>query len=126
MPAPYTDAEQYDILDDLLARMAAVEGRITAVEASIDLLNPRVDAAETAVSGLQAVDAETRLFALENATVPAVDTLQEDVKILNISSKGRQENDPAELAKSQNVTRPSIERVRRPGGRIVQRVVRPR
>ena len=71
-------------------------------------------------------DLDTRVTAIEGATVPAVDTVQEDVKVLTVASRKRQENDPAELGKPQVVLRPSVERVRRPDGHYVQRTTRPR
>lgn len=149
MPAPYTDAEQDTHIDDLLARVATLEtevgdldARVTAIEATLTILEPDFATAQTDIGNLQ-TDSTThgnnitslqgdvsslddRVIALENATVPAVDTLQEDVAVLRVGAKDRQVNDATELAKPQVVLRPSIERVKRPDGRLVQRVVKPR
>ncbi len=149
MPAPYTDAEQDDLIDQLLADYATLEARVTALEGRVDdiettlgILEPNVASLNSDVAALQ-TDVTTansnigtlqsdvssidgRVTGLENATVPAVDTLQEDVTTLRVSSKNRQINDEAALSKPQVVLRPSVERVLRPDGRPVQRVVRPR
>jgi chromosome segregation ATPase len=149
MPAPYTDPEQDALIDQLLADVAtlqtdlsALETRVTAIETTLSILEPDFADAQAAISSLETDSTthgnnittlqgdvsglDTRVQALEDATVPAVDTLQEDVATLRVGAKDRQVNDTAQLGKSQLVLRPSIERVKRPDGRIVQRVGKPR
>jgi cell division septum initiation protein DivIVA len=149
MPAPYTDPEQDALIDQLLADVATLqtdvgdlETRVAAIEATLAILEPDFATAQADIASLQ-TDSTThgnnittlqsdvsgidaRVTTLENATVPAVDTLQEDVATLRVGAKDRQVNDTAQLGKPQLVLRPSIERVKRPDGRLVQRVGKPR
>lgn len=170
MPAPYTDAEQDALIDQLLADMAtaqaditqlqtdlaALDDRVTAIETTLGVLEPafataqadiaqlqtdstthgnnittlqtRTSDVEGSVSTLQAdvLDLQNRMGDIEGATLPAVDTLQDDVKVLAANSRNRQMNDQAALAKPRIVTRPAVERVRRPDGKLAQRTVQPR
>ncbi len=135
MPAPYTDAEQDALIDQLLADYAALEARVDTIEATLAIIEPAFTTAQADIAALQTDSSthgtnitglQSRVDTLETSTVPAVDTLQDDVTTLKVGSKARQENDRAELGKSQVVLRPSIERVRRPDGRIVQRTTLPR
>jgi hypothetical protein len=148
MPAPYTDTEQDTLIDQLLADYAALETRVTALETAQATLDPLFAAAQADIADLQTdstthganitalqgdvaaaeaniISLDGRVQALEDATVPAVDTLQEDVAVLRVGAKDRQVNDTAQI-KEGIVQRPSIERVKRPDGRLVQRVVKPR
>jgi len=149
MPAPYTDAEQDDLIDQLLADVAALttrvddlETRMTAAETTLGIIEPIVTDLQATVGTLETdvttananigtlqadvLDIGERLTTVESVTLPAVETVQEDVQALRVSSKNRQEADPNELGKPQVVLRPSIERVRRPDGKLAQRTVRPR
>lgn len=149
MPGPYTDAEQDDLIDQLLAdvadlqtRVGDLETRVTAIETTLGILEPDVADLQSRVGSLETdvatansnigtlqsdvSDLDDRLTAVENITIPAVDTVQEDVQTLRVAAQRRQENDPQELAKPQAVLRPSVERVRRPDGKLAQRTVRPR
>lgn len=149
MPAPYTDAEQDAMLDDHEARIAALEtdvadlqSRVSDIEATLAIIEPAFATAQSDIAALQTdsashgsnisnlqtdvLDIDGRVIALENATVPAVDTLQGDVATLTVASRQRQENDQTAIAKPTPVLRPSIQRVLRPDGKPVQRVVRPR
>lgn len=148
MPAPYTDAEQDTLIDQLLADvaalqsgMAALDARVAAIEDALAILDPAFATAQADIAALQTDSAthganistlqgdlavlDTRVTTLEDVQVPAVDTLQEDVATLRVATKDRQVNDAAQV-KSQPVQRPSIARVKRPDGRLVQRVVKPR
>lgn len=136
-------------ITQLQTDLVDLEARVTAIETTLSILEPafataqndiadlkmdstthgaNITALQGDVSTLQTdlADLTNRVEAVEGATVPAVDTLQDDVKVLAANSRKRQTNEPTQLAKPQIVTRPSIERVRRPDGKIAQRTVQPR
>lgn len=142
MPGPYTDAERDAMLDDHEARIASLETRVTDLETTVGLIEPAFTTAQADIASLQTdstthgsnittlqgdvSDLDGRVYALENATVPAVDTLQSDVATLTVASRQRQENEQTQVAQVAPVLRPSVQRVRRPDGKPVQRVTRPR
>lgn len=98
----YTNAQRDALIDKLLAEVADLKAQ------------------------QEPNDLAERVTSIEDATVPAVDTVQDDVTKLASAAKGRQEAMRSELSKPQRVLRPSVARVRRPDGRIVQRIVKPR
>ena len=108
-------------LSGALVDIGNLQNDNTTNTANIGTLQSQVGGLETGVTALT-----SRVDAIEGATVPAVDTLQDDVAGVVRASRRRQENDPEQLAKPQLVQRIAIEKVRRPDGRIAQRVVRPR
>lgn len=134
---------------DLETRVTALEGRVDAIETTLAALEPAFSQAQADIGDLQNDSTthgsnistlqsdvgtlETNVSALdgrvtqiEGATVPAVDTVQDDVTALKVASKNRQQNDPQALGNPRLVLRPSLERVRRPDRRVVQRIVNPR
>ncbi len=94
--------------------MATAAERIAALEKLVEELAGRVAALEN------------DLAVVGDVTIPAVDTIQDDVRKVAVAARDRQENDPEARGSVQRTLRPSVERVRRPDGRVVQRIVKPR
>jgi len=128
MPGPYTDTERDVLIDAILARFDLIEPDLSQALLDIGALQTDNTTNISNIEMLQtgAVDLSSRIDAVEGVTIPAVDTLQDDMVNVIRSARRRQENDPAQLGKSQIVQRVAIEQVRRPDGRMAQRVVNPR